>query len=441
MPALLGIRVGVVCLAALAGGCSTGPQWSQFQGNAANTGEVFAATYPAGISQYRRIPTGHLGFSSAVIGPDGKVYYTISGNSLGITPGHFRFATDTPGPLTRDNTASSFSSTQASTPALDSVGWSYVSYFASKEKGSKVFAQTSVMEGGAIIDVDGVATAPAKVLEVVGGRLIFIPFLGKVPVGQHILVINNLSAGDRITYIPRKILDQWVCDVVEGGLELGFNFRVRGIDLGPPGPEAPAVAIRTIESARGSEIYMVIASDRCGITAYRVELAATQTDAPKLVPIWGHIIDRWFSSPVIAADGTVIVSDSGQTTTAYSIFTGDKRWEVKSDSYVGAAPALAPLQIPSVYIASSTNLAKHDLVTGALQASTGFSGQSSASPVVGGNYVYMSTSQELSIFDLDLNPVLTLPMAGGVASPAINSKTGEVIVPATDGSIYVFPGR
>jgi outer membrane protein assembly factor BamB len=422
-------RYRLSIVAALVTACSSRdklviPRWNQFHGDPANSGQTFAGTVPATSAGLISGDIGQLNFTSPVLAPDGSVVYSVSGQ--GATSGVFRATTNGSVVLVKH---ASLASEQLSTPAVDADGFIYTARFVNDASGSDIVIHPSLLIPGFEFHLNGKAIAPPKILDVVGGRLIFVYYRGRAPVGGHLLVMNSQR---------KMLLDQLTCSHIEGGSD--FGFHVPGIELPAPFAEDPAVAIGSVQTDRGTQHFVVVASNRCGITFFRLDLAATQTEAPTLTTIKVRDIDAFFMTPAIALDGTVVINDSNKRTTAYEAATGNEKWHVDSDTFLGSTPTLPPLGISSVYIESYGELTKLDLATGAVQAKVPLNGPSDASPAIGGQHIFVSTTAGLSTFDLNLVPIAFTPLPGGRSSPAINTETGQVCVAGTDGKLYVFKG-
>lgn len=437
------LLAGSFCIVA---GCASGQRWGQVHGDSANSGQTWAATTPAKDGTFITGQTLALNFTSPVFSPDGTVFYSVSGKAGGSQSGLFRLSIS--GAVQVQSSNVSWGSTQLSSPAVDSAGFVYATRFIDKQGGSDLVIHPGDLMGGLQIHMNGKSLSPPKVLEVSGGRLIFLSYLRYAPFGQYLRIVSNvLNSGEHLTTpsrFPKVVLDQAVCAVYEGGLDLGFNFEVPGIELGPPFPEEPAVAVRAVPATGGAtSLYVVVASNRCGVSFYRMDLADPATETPVLTTIKVLEIDASFSSPSIASDGTALISDSNRRTTAYDVTTGNEKWHFDADSYSGTTPTLPTLQIPSVFVTSSSQLTKLDLATGAVQAQVFLPVPAYsfvASAVFGGQYLFVSTASGLSTYDIDLKLLAFTPLAGGQSTPAIDAETGRVCVAATDGKFYVFPG-
>lgn len=377
------------------------------------------------------IQIGSVSYSSPALAPDGSVYVAtfdknpdISANQLVRVSGG-----SAPAVLKRFSLGG-----QLSSPAVDSKGNVYVA----RDLGYHAFAHlvsidsTDQTKWNLQLGQEGNAFAPPKVLDMNGGALVFQPYTGGNPVGGHVIVTNDLGSP----------LDDFVaCPIEVGGSLLGdAGFHVQGVDLGPPYPEEPAVGIRALQEDRGKQYYMVVATSRCGIAFYRFNLGATNTVKPTFTPIQLHHSDTsYFAAPVISADGIAVIADSDKRITAYDVTTGDEKWHYDTASFVSTAPALLPLAINFVYVATYDHLIKLDLSTGQMVGEMGLIGPVDASPAAAGEHVFVSTQSGLFTYGLNLNLLAFTPLAGGRSSPAIG-PAGEVWVAGTDGRLCRFPG-
>jgi outer membrane protein assembly factor BamB len=412
------------------------PPWNQFHGDAANSGQTLMATVPAQYNTFYSADIGHnLEFTSPVFAPDGTVFFSVSGKGGGSNDGVFKMNTSGGAIVVGRNAADD--SEQLSTPAVDATGWIYAALLIEKHKSSELLMIPPGIDGGFILHINGTALAPPKIMQVNGGRLIFVSYY---TTGQHLQIWNNLNPADSENIQPKLLVDREACERIEGGGGGGIGFHIPGIELPAPFPEDPAPAIAAVGNERGDQLYVVVPSSRCGITFFRMDLAATQTDAPALTTIKVVDTDAFLNTPVISPDGTVVISDSDKRTTAYDVTTGNEKWHFDSDTFVASTPTLPPLGITSVYVTSYSQITKLDLATGQVQAQAPVSGLTDASPAIGGQYIFVSTVAGLSTYDLDLKLLAFAPLAGGRSSPIINTDTGQVNVAATDGKFYVFNG-
>lgn len=369
-----------------------------------------------------------MGYSFPVFALDGSAYITTWGPAVTAqTPGLLRLSTKGSVNVLERHV---ISGEQLSTPAVDAAGVVYLTRFASKATGSDLLTFGPDNQKGWQVHINGTALAPPKVLEVKGGRLIFLSYLGNAPVGGHLMIVNG--QGD-------VLVDQLVCDRIEGGDSSGFH--VTPVILGPPRPEDPAVGICTLQSERGKRIFVVVPSNRCGISFYRLDLAANQTATPGLVTIKVVDSDAFvLSAPAISSDGVVVISDSDKRTTAYDVTTGIEKWHFDAEAFVASTPTLLPLGINFVYITSYDRITKLDLATGQFQTKVDLAGAKDCSPAAGGQHLFVSTPSGLFTFDVNLKQLAFAPLAGGNSSPAINPSTGEVCVATTDSRFVVFKG-
>jgi outer membrane protein assembly factor BamB len=404
------------------------PPWNQFHGDVANSGQVLTGTKPAKELGVVSGQVGRMEFSSPVLAPDGSVWIGTFGSGGGADASALVRLSVGSGVTVVDRKPLGG---QLSTPAVDAAGNVYVAQFLPQQPGSHLL---SFGPGGEarwdIPLVNGRALAPPKVLAVPGGSLIFLPYTGGRTAGGHVLVVNDQGT---------ILRDQLACNVIVGGYGLP-GFRVDGIDLGPPYPEDPAVAIRLLQSERGAQHYLVVATNRCSLTFFRLDLGATAADKPTLTSFNYHETDAdAYSAPAIGADGTVVIADSDRRVTAYDLATGERKWDYQTDAFVSTTPTLLPLAINFVYVASYNLLAKLDLATGQVVGQIGVIGPVDASPAAGGENILISTTSGVFTYDLDLHLKAFTPLAGGRSSPAIDA-TGRVYVASTDGMFSVFPG-
>jgi outer membrane protein assembly factor BamB len=437
------VSLGLVSILTGCGGGPTQqttlPQWNQYHGDSANMGQTVMATLPAKADGMFSGHIGQIEFTSPVFAPDGSILYSISGKGGGALTGIFRMTAS--GSVAVGNNAS-WESEQLSTSAVDDNGWIYTSRLIQKGVNSELLMTPPGLHGGFELPINGTVLAPPKVYKVIGGPLIFVPYV--LNDGYHLQIWNNLNPPESENKQPKLLVDKYVC----GGAEQGdYGFHVRGFDLPAPYPEAPAVAIRMIKNNHDRdlydpELYVVVASDKCGITFYSMKLAYTPTDAPTLTEIKTVDTHAFLSTPAISEEGIVVINDSDKRTTAYDVKTGDEKWHFDNDSFVLSTPTFPPLNTQFVYIQSYTKLTKIDLVAGPSQpvAAVPTAGQSDSSPAIGGQFIFVSTVAGLTTFNLDLSQVAFTPLAGGESSPAINTATGQVVVATTDGQMFVFKG-
>src|SRR5204862_5052432 len=148
---------------------------------------------------------------------------------------------------------------------------------------------------------------------------------------------------------------------------------------------------------------------------------------------------KFYTTPVIGVDGTIVIADSSKRVTAYDLVTGNEKWHHDMTALVAATPTLLPSGINYVYIASYDHVTKLDLDDGQLAAEQPLNGPVDAAPAAGGQYLFISTYSGVYTYDLNLKLTAFKALAGGRSAPAIGPH-GEVYVASTDGLLYVFAG-
>ena len=421
--------------ALLLAGCVPGrvltQSWDQFHGDAANSGQILIGTKPAKETAVTSVQVGPVAYSSPAFSPDGSVYVaTFDKNGAPADNALVRVAGGTsPVVVHREPLGG-----QLSSPAVDAKGNVYVAQNTSYHDASHLFGFDS--RDARIFDVElgreGSALAPPKVLNVGGGAVIFQPYRGGSPVGNHVIVVNEHGT---------RLADVVACQIVVGGSLIGPpSFTVPGLDLGPPYPPEAPVGIRAMQEDGRPQHYMVVATNSCGIQFYKFTLGATSSIAPVFTSIAFHDTDAsLISAPAISADGQVVISDSKKRTTAYDLASGNEKWHYDTSAFVSTVPTLLPFAINFVYVASYDKLTKLDLGTGAVVGEVGAIGPIDASPAAAGENIFVSTQSGIFTYGLNLNLIAFTPLAGGSSSPAIGAA-GEVVVATTDGQLFRFPG-
>jgi len=423
------------CLALVLAGCPkggpvSGPLWSQSQADPANSGQVLIPTKPAQDSGVRSTQIfDRIEQSSAVLAPDGSIYVA----SFSTTPNPFpssllQFAPDEPLRLYRRTTLAG----QLTTPAVDAAGNVYVTEHLGYHEGSHLlsFDPQSQSRWDRLIVQEGVALAPPKILDVAGGSLIFQPYSGGASSGWHLMVTNDQNAWR---------LDVDTCNRVEGGFGAP-GFQVPGIDLGPPYPEDPAVAVRAVDTEQGRQLFLVVAANRCSVAFFRLDVGRGAGVQPTITRIASRDTDAarlW--SPVISLDGLALIADSDKRVTAYDVTTADERWHFDDTSFVSTPPTLMPPGNLFAYVASYEHLTKLDLATGHVEARIGLIGPVDNGVAAGATLLFASTASGLFTYDLDLALLAFSPFPGGRSAPAIG-PAGQVYVASTDGWFREYPG-
>jgi outer membrane protein assembly factor BamB len=399
--------------------------WNQFHADSAGTGAVYAATKPADGSGVIKEQLSATSVASPVVAPDGRAYVSM------FIPGSTPYGRSE---LLRLSTAGSvavehrfFLEGQATTPAVDDDGNVYVTHFMTYELGSALRSFDSLFERWTYRIVPGRSLTPPRIVRLGGRTLILVSYVGGVPFGGHVLITDQGGV---------KVLDVVTCLRLEGPELPGFRFRIEGIDLGYPYPEEAAVAIRTIDTERGPQNYLVVATDRCGVSFSRLDLGTS----PPLTPIGVADSDAFFAAPLITPDGTAVVVSSDQRVSGYDVTTGKEKWHYDTSAVVWAAPTMFPLGLNIGFIATNDRLIKLDLTTGTVMRQVALGGTAEAAPAAAGNFVFVSTSTGLHTFDLDLMQHIVTPLPGGQSSPAIG-RGGEVHVLSTDRWYHVFPAK
>ena len=416
----------LAAVSTLSAGCTPSPAvWNQFHADVSGSGAVYAATRPADGTGVLEGQIGPVVHASPVIAPDGRAYistYQPSATPYGRSELLRLFTAGVPRVEHRFPLEG-----QATTPAVDAAGNVYVARFTTTQLGSALHGFGE--KHWSIAIVPGRALTPPRVLQLPNRTLILVAYTGGRGAGSYLLIAD--SAGNRL-------VDHMTCLTVVGGGRPGF--RVPGIDLGYPYPETAAVGVWKAPAERGSQLYVVVATDQCGIAFLKLDAGPTPTSIPTLTPIELHDSDDSFAAPAITADGTAIVVDSGKHITAYDVTTGNERWQQETDEFVWGAPALMPLGLNYVFVATSQRLIKIDVSTGQIEGNPApLIGTVDAAPAAGGNHIFVSTSTNLFTFDLNLKQVASRTFAGGRSSPAIGPY-GQLHVASTDGWYRIFPG-
>ena len=80
------------------------------------------------------------------------------------------------------------------------------------------------------------------------------------------------------------------------------------------------------------------------------------------------------------------------------------------------------------------------VLSGNIDATINGVGSSLGSPVTAVHYMFVSTTAGLRAYDFDLNFLSSVPLPGGISSPAVNAN-GDVLVATSDGYFYRLQGK
>lgn len=407
------------------------PLWSQSHGDAANSGQVLIASKPASATAMQKLSIGNVAYSSPVLSPDGTTAYIAT-----FSP--------TPSPQGNEVIAISIASPpsikhswplggELSTPAVDTAGNIYVAQYFQATQQSNLVSLSSTGQKRFSHSINGQARALSapKILQTSVGDLVFQTYIGGIPIGGHVLVVD--AEGN-------NAYDQWTCGRITGGISLPGVFHTNGIDLGPPYPEDAAIALRTIQTSQGAQTYGVIATAKCGIVFYRLDLSKLPLTAYSFHTIASKDSNSaWFGSPAINLNGMGIVTDGDQKVTGFDVTTGKQKWQYRTTGFVSTSAAFIPLGMSTVYIADYSRLTKLDSDTGQNASDTGLIGPVDAAPVVSETNIYVSTYSGLFTYDFSLKLLAFTALNGGLSTPAI-APSGQVLAADSAGSFFLFGG-
>lgn len=404
------------------------PLWSQSHADAANSGQVLIASKPASASALQKLSIGNVAYSSPVLSPDGTTAYIATFSPTPSPQGNAVVAISIASPPSIKATWALGG--ELSTPAVDTAGNVYVAqYFEASQQSNLVsLSSTGQVRFSHPIKGQARALSPPKILQTGLGDLVFQTYIGGIPIGGHVLVVDAQG---------NNAYDQWTCGRVTGGISLP-GFHVNGIDLGPPYPEDAAIALRTIQTNQGAQTYGVIATTKCGIAFYRLDLTTLPLTAYSFHSIaLKDSNSAWFGSPAINLNGVGIVTDADQKVTGFDVTTGKQKWQYRTAGFVSTSAAFIPLGMSSVYIADYNRLTKLDADTGQNAKDIGVIGPVDAAPVVSETTIYVSTYSGLFTYDLNLNLLTFTALNGGLSTPAI-TPGGQVLAADSVGSFFVF---
>jgi hypothetical protein len=429
---LLGVSL-VLAIGLLNGGCwwwspritLKVPTWSQSHADVANSGQSLVGA-PAKPSKAIVAQLGIIAASSAVLGPDQSVYIGTSfAGSDASTSELVHLSGTTLAILQKVRLGGVLS-----TPAVDRDGNVYIAQINIDGSGAHLLSFSADLKkrNFDIALPAAHSVSSPKILPLSSGSLIFEAYDAAF---GSLLIVNEQG--------KKLVNDDKMCSIVTGGIR---DFGPPGIDgINLPSAYTPSVGIRAVQE----RYYLVLASNRCAIQFYTLQVGQTSADVPTLTRSasadGNGDNNKYYSSPAISLDGTVVINDSEKNTTAYDITTttGQPKWQHQTSGDLFTTPALLPGAINKVYLISSELLTKLDLATGQGEGAVELAGPTEASPATAGNYIFISKKSGLLTYDLNFAPVAFAPLAGGYSSPAIGAD-GQVYIGAKDGRFYLFPG-
>ncbi len=427
---------GWAVLLALTTACSNvSPKlyWRQFHGDGPNRGALDVMTPARLAPKWSADLGGMVRFSSIASDASGNLFVAADHAVVKVSPNGQV--------LWRHDFAPAFAT---STPAVADDGSVYV--VVNRRVDTENYSNTlnGLSPAGNLLwtrSFGGVKTAPTyaapKIWQKAGQSALFVYFNGML---EAFSLDGRLLTGLRDTHHCTVIHgSSWFSDVIEAIWNAIKAIGMKRFDVGAityyellawPDP-TPAVIDEARGPYRGTPL--VVVADLCGMAGFRWD---PNDERLSVAWVYNHGDAARLATPAISAVGTLVtVRESGKTGVVeyFDVFHDPTRAtkvgesEKLQDDYAG--PPAAVWMGAYSYVAGRRHLYRFDGI-GQLVSSAAYSGEAFAAPSCSQNWIYVSTTKGLEVFDPALEHHVLLSMApygAGVSAPAI----------ARDGTIYV----
>ena len=415
--------------------------WRQFQGDGQNQGFMPVRTADAGMKW--RAEVGRTTYGSPVIGTDGKVYVgTLAGELVALNEdGSEQWRQEL------------FPNSQIlSTPAVDSLGNIYVISTRpdDEDDGAFVTALHKVSPRGGLIWTTGhIGFSTAS--PTLHGGYIFVPFLVFAERGgMHRRLFVFDSGGNEVTSTGMGGCSNTVCgsgpdifgffgdvwDFIKGIPPCGIpcEFDTSGLPILEQIWLDPTIAVVKYPGGGPEVAPLIIGVNNFCMTAFRFEDG-------ELDRVWsrrlvGDDCDDPFehSSPAVFANGMLVLGNKRNKVRAYDALTGQSLWTYNAGADVMSVAASFGRQ---VYVVAGNELHYLDY-NGDLLDIIELGGESMASPVLSADSVYISATNALYRFSLDLSTSSVDHRFHGGFSPAAIGRDGTVYAATPYGELIAF---
>jgi outer membrane protein assembly factor BamB len=398
--------------------------WKEFHGNSLNSGFVNFPSKKATVRKWD-FPVGDVQFASPVIDDDGTIYIgNAAGFLFAITPyGKQQWKQNVGGTLT--------------TAAIGADGNIYISNiltFNRDAHASVLFSfkpqPTGPVTNWTFLFPDhGYTTAPPKTWSLGGATFIF--QTARTDRGNELFVING--AGQPVA----RVAADCTPDELSGGEDIGFHFRIDGIEFDASVVTNPAVAIADINGiTKPGKPVIVIAPDKCHMMAF--EWNPQEKTLSRLWTAPGAYYTN--PTPVITSGGVVVIGHE-KTLSAYQVMTGSKLWDFEEKYPVTIhsfydTPAILLGTSPIIFTNSGYVLKVEGDGTGGRRFVTFKSVDGlGPPPLVTTTFIYAAFNSGLYTLDFNLKEVAHVDLI-----PAPNKPFFSAPSIGPDGTIYIVGG-
>jgi hypothetical protein len=426
----------VVLFAALIVACddSAPPKryWRQFHGDGANQGFLDVTT-PADLRPRWSVDLGgRVRFSSVVTDPDGSLFVAVDNSVVKVSPaGQIQW---------RHDFAPAYAT---STPAVADDG--RVCVVVNQRLGPKSYTNFlhCLSSGGSLLwtrSFAGVQAAPAfgapKIWEREKRSALFVyanDMLYAFSLDGRLL--RGLHDPHHCTVVYGT---SWFWDTVELVWDAIKNAGMKTFDInalseyGDLAWPDPTPAVIDYEGSPYVDTPLAVTADYCGMAGFKWDPG---TEELSVVWTYNHGDAAKLATPAVSAVGTLVTArKSGETGTVqfFDIFHDTSKaskvneYNIRDD-YAG--PPAAIWLGAYFYVAGQHRLYRFDGI-GQLVSSVAFEGRTFAAPSCSQNWIYVSTTSGLEVFDPELQQhsvLSTTPYGAGISAPTI----------ARDGTVYI----